>query len=395
MTCGALFICHWILRGVQPQKVIQGFYPWPSAGRKGATRIGNEIHPFGEKVNLLRERTKSGRLIPWRESPGISSENGKEETALKKTHLIMLILIASFFIGISVLSHSTGSTAAEEKAQKASGTKAQYVGREICEGCHPDYAEAFHLTLHFKSSGTGPDAANQCEACHGPGSEHVNAGGGKTGIVNLSSLHGYKASAVCARCHESKPGQFSWRFSRHATSDVSCNDCHLTHGKSKQDISARQLRDGGQPRVCFTCHANVKAEMNWPSHHPIAEGRLMCADCHNVHGSELSAFKNAPSARELCLTCHPQYRGPFAREHQPVSEGCTECHKPHGALEDNLLATSEPYLCLRCHPMVHNPHVPAATLDATAVQNDVLFFSRCSVCHPNVHGSELAPTLTR
>lgn len=314
-----------------------------------------------------------------------------------KTNIFSRLMIAIVIIIISLFSYQTGLLLAKEKAASGDGSKvnAEYVGRQTCGSCHADYADAFNLTAHSKDYENEKDSANQCESCHGPGSEHVNAGGGKTMIINPGALNGYKASSLCIRCHEDKPGQYSWRFSKHAAGGVSCSDCHTAHGKDKKELSLHQLKGRGEPELCFTCHVNVKAETNLPSHHPISEGRMNCSDCHNAHGSEMTAYKNAPDGRELCLSCHSQYRGPFASEHQPVSENCITCHKPHGAIEDNLLQTSEPFLCMRCHPATHNQHVPAAVIDNDRLRSDVLFYSRCSICHPDIHGSEQTRTFTR
>jgi len=268
------------------------------------------------------------------------------------------------------------------------------VGRETCLGCHEGYGKWFQLTAHSKAPGKASDGANECEACHGPGSRPVNAGGGPVGITNPARLKGAAASAVCNRCHEHRPQTMEWRFSQHANNGVACNQCHIAHAPRK-DFEAKLLRKGGEPGLCYTCHTEVRAEASWPSHHPIAEGRLACSDCHNVHGAELTAYKDAPSSRELCLQCHAQYRGPFAQEHQPTSESCTTCHKPHGSFQDNLLVASEPFLCLRCHSTVHNQHLPANVLPDSTVRSEVAFFSRCSVCHQEVHGSQITNTLTR
>ncbi len=280
--------------------------------------------------------------------------------------------------------------------EKRAPESSDYVGREICEGCHTDYGKSFHLTAHSKVPGTAPDALNQCESCHGPGYEHAASGGKKAaGIVNFEKLDGKKASAQCVKCHEGKPGLYGWRFCRHGTTNVSCNDCHYSHDKEKKNVAPHQLKNGGDPEVCYTCHSEKKAQAQWPSHHPVYEKRITCSDCHNPHGSDLSAYKGAPTSRELCLTCHAQYRGPFAWEHQPVSENCTSCHNPHGSMENNLLAASEPFLCLRCHPAVHNPHMSAGALSNNQLQSEVMSFSRCSLCHPNVHGSGQSRTYTR
>lgn len=287
----------------------------------------------------------------------------------------------------------TPSGDADEKKAPTTAAKT-YVGSEACLECHEEYKDTFHRTLHGKDPSKSPTAANQCEACHGPGSVHVEDNE-KSSIVGLKGVKPAVVNAVCQKCHETMPGQYEWRFSTHAMSNVSCTECHNVHPKKKDDLQPKLLRKGDQKDICYTCHAEVRGQTYMPSHHPIEEGRLTCSDCHNVHGAGLSKFKNAPNARELCLQCHQQYRGPFAVEHQPVSDDCANCHRPHGSMETNMLTMSEPFLCQRCHTTVHNPHVSPALTTPGQMADQSLFFSRCTTCHANVHGSEASPTFTR
>ena len=284
---------------------------------------------------------------------------------------------------------------ATKSAEPAASPVAKtYVGREKCEECHEDFKDTFHRTLHAKNPGTSPTAANQCEACHGPGSVHVDDNE-PTSIVSPKRLKPAQVNAICQKCHESMPGQYDWRFSAHAMSNVACTECHSVHPKKKDDLQPKLLRKGDQKDICYTCHAEVRGQTYMPSHHPIEEGRIVCTDCHNVHGAGLSKYKNAPNTRELCLQCHQQYRGPFAVEHQPVSDDCVNCHRPHGSMETTLLQVSEPFLCQRCHSTVHNPHVSPIQQTGSQIATQALFFSRCTTCHSNVHGSEQSPTFTR
>ncbi|HEY4001695.1 MAG TPA: cytochrome c3 family protein, partial [Candidatus Xenobia bacterium] len=162
-----------------------------------------------------------------------------------------------------------------------------------------------------------------------------------------------------------------------------------------KNLGPHLLRAGGEPGLCYTCHADVQAQGYWPSHHPLKEGEMSCSDCHNPHGSELSAWRGAPTSRDLCLKCHAQYRGPFAVEHPPAQEDCTICHSPHGSMNRDLLVASEPFLCQRCHADVHNPHVPASFRSSADLAQQALFFSDCTVCHGSIHGSDQSNTFTR
>ena len=67
---------------------------------------------------------------------------------------------------------------------QAKGGGATYVGDDACKGCHEDRYKAFAATVHGKKAVPGNPANKEgCESCHGPGSVHVDKGGGKGGII--------------------------------------------------------------------------------------------------------------------------------------------------------------------------------------------------------------------
>ena len=62
-----------------------------------------------------------------------------------------------------------------------------YVGAETCKTCHEDIFKNFETTPHFVTTlenKRGPEWQG-CEACHGPGKEHVESGGDKTKIFTF------------------------------------------------------------------------------------------------------------------------------------------------------------------------------------------------------------------
>ena len=69
------------------------------------------------------------------------------------------------------------------------------------------------------------------------------------------------------------------------------------------------------------------------SHMPLREGKIICSDCHNPHGSVTEALLKKNSINDTCYTCHAEKRGPFLFEHAPVRENCDNCHDPHGTVQ--------------------------------------------------------------
>jgi len=300
---------------------------------------------------------------------------------------------------------------------------ATYLGQDKCLECHEAMAESFKLNVHgrlakFELMG----AQNGCESCHGPGSLHVAGEGDTEHILRPAQLKPEETGAICATCHTD--GELmDWTHSEHALADLSCTDCHSMHAEKPLKANLKQE----DPQLCYSCHQEMMAKNNFPSHHPIKEGKMKCADCHNPHG-ELNTHERT---NDLCLTCHTRYQGPFVFGHAPVEEDCTICHDPHGSVANNMLVQNEPFLCLQCHeghfhilrkgfdPANYNPDssrtftvtVPdpanpgstktvtktvSSTLEEVTAANphgaegwQMSFGTKCTTCHKVVHGSDL------
>lgn len=286
---------------------------------------------------------------------------------------------------------------------------AGYVGVETCLDCHDDVAAAMHAKVHGRLADYHyPSDVRGCEACHGPGERHVEEEDPDLIFVPRAEL-GEAANTACLACHTTG-ATLDWPMSTHAMGDVACVSCHTVHGEG---LLVTQKQD----ELCFTCHAEKKAQMGLPSHHPVKEGFMGCTDCHDVHGDGFAGLLVGEPSRELCLSCHTQHRGPFIFEHAPVEEDCMICHDPHGAVANNLLTQNEPFLCLQCHqPHFHTAlmsaegdfDIPDRAWDVDTYGEDVsspdyagwsntshsasfkqAMLTKCSQCHMSVHGTDL------
>ena len=206
---------------------------------------------------------------------------------------------------------------------------ATYVGSETCGACHEKEAKEFRLSTHERIS--IPMEGSQvegCEMCHGPGSLHVDAGGGiGKFIVN-----------------------------------------------PKKD-----------PTACFACHTDKKAEFRLPHHHPVLEGHMSCTNCHSAHGEEVKPWSatTLEDINEACFKCHKEQRGPFVWEHEALREGCTSCHKVHGSVNDKMLIARDANLCLRCHTQANFPTI-GNVAHGTRINQGSCWSARC---HTAPHGS--------
>jgi DmsE family decaheme c-type cytochrome len=242
-----------------------------------------------------------------------------------------------------------------------------------CATCHEDVMGPFEETTHARALGHAKPEADKCESCHGPRSKHIE---NQTRELAFEKLTPPQQSAVCMQCHEGG-ARFGWKAGAHRASDVSCTSCHVVMKKKSE--RALLAKTSG-PETCYQCHAQVRGETMKTSHHPVREGRMDCASCHNVHGSTPGLLvKN--TLTETCVTCHSEKRGPFLWEHAPVRESCANCHSAHGSNQRNLLTNKDPFLCLSCHSYGGHINLPRYN----RVSNP--YGSGCVNCHITTHGS--------
>ena len=255
----------------------------------------------------------------------------------------------------------------------AAAAGGEYVGKDVCGECHEDVVGSFDRTAHGRSDLNGWDPATACEACHGPGQQHVDEGGELELIVKA----GEEGTRMCASCHGG--GRTAhWAGSSHESFGVECASCHSVHSPWQDQ---KTLRNKDISTSCLECHGEMRKHMYQRSRHPLAEGLMSCVSCHNPHGSPAEAAVAAITPNDKCYECHADKRGPYLYEHQPVREDCGNCHSPHGSNQTMLLKVSPPRLCQSCHLFGHHQTVPG---QPTQIWNQN---RSCVNCHPRIHGS--------
>jgi len=270
---------------------------------------------------------------------------------------------------------------------------AEYIGSEDCAMCHDQPGEFYMHSPHAAARGLsipGTDIAG-CEACHGPGSIHMDEGGEGfiIGTELLGDLDATGRDAMCLQCHLDQDVHYA--TSPHQGTGVTCAECHAyqAHWGGYEARPAADFRN--QSEFCLQCHAAVSAQFRLPHRHRVLEGHMSCSDCHDPHqGTEFSDWSGV---NDGCLSCHAEIAGPFVFEHMAVEgEECLNCHQPHGSHHPRLLNQDGNGLCLQCHYETAFAADDNWRLGGVPHGGLLAGEARCTDCHREIHGSNVSPS---
>lgn len=227
-----------------------------------------------------------------------------------------------------------------------------------------------------------------CEACHGPGAEHVGRmrraslrwtarlfAGSDRSIVDPRRLPPARANDICGACHAGR-----------TQADVAALDRWLDHGPDFRpggvlgehvvplhadtpspsarvpDLFRNRFWQDGSVRLSAYEYQGLLASA-------CAGAGLSCIDCHTMHGGDPAGMlPDANRGDAPCLRCHQDYRQRIAEHsgHPAGSAGarCMGCHMPravYGVMDIHRthqiavpdvaasLVAGKPDGCLNCH----------------------------------------------
>ncbi len=240
-----------------------------------------------------------------------------------------------------------------------------------CAECHSTNVQKNYSATDRSFNTTYDQIDVGCEACHGPGSEHIRQLTDET--VAIDANRGFTMS-LAAR------GEWAWAEGSaiaHRTTPLdnntqidNCGRCHARRSTLGDYHYGANLLDTHRL-------ATIESPLYWPDgqirdevyvygsfiQSKMHQAGVVCSNCHNPHSNKLYVEGNG-----LCAQCHQPatYDTPEHHFHPAESTGaqCVECHMPETVYmgvdwrrdhsmriprPDLSLTTGSPNACTQCH----------------------------------------------
>ena len=233
----------------------------------------------------------------------------------------------------------------------------------VCADCHSTWVERRYDPARDSFDTHWAEQSVGCEACHGPGAEHVRSA--KAG----------KALPFAVRLRPSEPWQPSSTGSptprtQEGVEVEVCAPCHSRRTPLKEGFLASDpFLDSFEPDLLrpgrYHADGQVEGEVyEWASflQSRMYRSGVRCSDCHDPHSGKPYATGNA-----LCVRCHEPARFDVAAHshHSPAKAPlCIDCHMPPSTFmqvderrdhsiriprPDHSVEFGTPNACNRCH----------------------------------------------
>ncbi len=210
----------------------------------------------------------------------------------------------------------------------------------MCADCHStDVRKNYDQTTRTYAT-TYAEIDVACEACHGPGSNHVVWARKQSNWTQFDSSKGltialddrkgvvWTIDPASGNAHRNQP--------RTSETEIQvCARCHSRRGQIHEDyVHGQPVGDDYRVALLdqdlYFPDGQIKAEVY--EYGSFSQSRMFhagvtCSDCHEPHDLELRADGN-----RVCLQCHAasKYNSPRHHFHKVGSRGaqCVECHMP-------------------------------------------------------------------
>ena len=197
----------------------------------------------------------------------------------------------------------------------------------MCADCHSTNLKSNFDSKSLTYHTTFSEIDVSCEACHGPGSLHVELAGASSlfwdrnhgyGLAKLKGDDAEPQLQACAPCHSRRSKLTADfvagdSFSDHYTLELLREDTYFADGQIKDEV--------------YVYGSFLQSRMYHKG--------IRCTDCHDPHSLQLKH-----SGNQICTSCHQhaagKYDTPSHHHHQPGTAGamCVNCHMPERTFMD-------------------------------------------------------------
>ncbi|HEY6078631.1 MAG TPA: ammonia-forming cytochrome c nitrite reductase subunit c552, partial [Polyangiaceae bacterium] len=207
-------------------------------------------------------------------------------------------------------------------------TSAAQNWNHVCADCHSTLVERRYDAAADSFDTRWAEQSVGCEACHGPGAEHVRSAQAGGPVVPFAAK-----LALSQPWTPSATGSPTPRPQDGAELEV-CAACHSRRTPLKEGFLASDpFLDSFEPELLLpgSYHADGQVEgevYEWASFQQsrMHQAGVKCSDCHNPHSGKPYATGN-----DLCVRCHEPARFDVAAHSHHAGAAaplCVDCHMP-------------------------------------------------------------------
>ncbi|MEA3276077.1 MAG: tetratricopeptide repeat protein [Pseudomonadota bacterium] len=211
----------------------------------------------------------------------------------------------------------------------------------MCADCHSTNLRKGYDVRSDTYHTTWSEIDVSCEACHGPGSKHLQwaeaqAKGASSALPDMGLTVRLNERAGVAWPIDPATGKAKRSTPRTTSREIQvCGRCHSRRGQmSDQVIAGQPLLDGFRPALLtaglYHPDGQIQDEVYvWGSllQSKMYQAGITCSDCHDPHSADVRLPGDT-----VCAQCHPLDRYATEKHHfhpeGSTGASCVECHMP-------------------------------------------------------------------
>jgi hypothetical protein len=251
-------------------------------------------------------------------------------------------------------------------------------------------------------TGTNQELNIGCENCHGPGSEHVAAGGNGKFIVSPGLITSERSNMICGQCHSRPQGNDSFGIKKDSPLDNTnkmmvagiSRAAFLAGNTSRHDASST-AGDFWADNTHSKSHHQQYTDFIQSPKYRNGSSLLTCYSCHDPHAPGTDRHQlSGTSNNSLCQSCHTAITDVVA--HMTAKTGasmgagtrCIQCHNPKtsssGAGSNPTTPVTGGTSATKYYQGDISSHlfdVPPKTSVSSTNAMPVPYTNNCGVCH--------------